>query len=118
MRKRHQGDQSCLWGPCGEIDSLAHCIQCEFYPVRFRKTGKGEASNWAEYLTQLSNFRATGHWRPAQPQPGHRGDQVQAGGGHPPGQNPHHLLPPRPPHIPRIQSHPLRTLGGEWTLLF
>ena len=58
MRKRHQGDQSCLWGPCGEIDSLAHCIQCEFYPVRFRKTGKGEASDWAEYLTQLSNFRA------------------------------------------------------------
>ena len=58
MRKRHQNDNSCLWGPCGEVDSLAHCLQCEFYPVRFKKTEKGEARDWAEYLTQLSNCRA------------------------------------------------------------
>ena len=58
MRKRHQNDNSCLWGPCGEVDSLAHCLECEFYPVRFKKTEKGEARDWAEYLTQLSNCRA------------------------------------------------------------
>ena len=43
MRSRHRDDQSCLWGPCGEKDTLTHCLGCEFYPIRFRKTGKGEA---------------------------------------------------------------------------